>query len=341
MTPNSEENNGFSTPILILSFNRPESTRKLIESLRPLKPRKIYFAVDGPREGLNADLEKVSNTRAAQSEFNWPVELSTRFLDKNLGCKLAISSAIDWFFENEDLGIILEDDCIPTPEFLNFASNMLNKYRNIERIMQISGSSFFPEIANYDYNHYFSKLPVIWGWATWRRAWKNFEFNTISSAVDDPKKLIYDYYDNNLISKWFHRYYIESLSPKASAWSPHWIFSIIRNNGLTVMPMANMVRNIGMTDDSTHAFSKSFLEFDRFSIGQLPNLPDPIEIEANEKLDKLRFKVIRRTDPNTFLLRRAKVFLLRKIYVWIPQQVKESVKKSTSKSKLATKFLQK
>ena len=328
------------TPILILGFNRPEDMRRLIEALRLIKPMRIYFAVDGPRNHIEGEKERVLATQNLIKEFNWPSKIESRFLETNAGCKIAISSAINWFFEKEDYGIILEDDCIPTLEFITFATRMLDKYKNEEQVMHISANSFFPDLPDFEFNHYFSKLPGVWGWATWKRAWNKFEFNTQFDSTINADELITEFYQNKAISKWFIRYYHESLSPNASAWSPHWIFSMIRNNGLSVTPMANLVRNIGFTSDSTHASSKSFQAFNDFKIGGLPDLPDPEGIAVENFLDKLRFQVTRKTDPNLFIMRRAKIFILPKIYSISSHRMKKRVKKVTARRNRLKKFLQ-
>lgn len=328
------------TPILLLGYNRPDNMRKLIEALRPMKPTRIYMSVDGPKIHKEADQAKVLATQELRSEIDWDCHVETRFLDINYGCKIAISSAIDWLFEHEECGIILEDDCIPTQEFIIFAARMLSKYEQQEQVMHISGNSFFPNDPDYEFNHYFSKLFNVWGWATWKRAWDKFEFNSQDDLTINANKLISNYYQNRTLSNWFLRYYRESLSQKASAWSPHWVFSVIRNGGLAVTPMANLVKNIGFTYDSTHASSKSFQAFNDFKIGGLPNLSDPKNIVVEDFLDRFRFKVIRKTDPNLFFLRRLKLSVLPKVYRVLPNRMKTAVKKVTSRSEILTKFLQ-
>ena len=334
-------NNEISTPILIIGFNRPEHMQKLIEALSLIKPTTVYFAVDGPRDGIDGERQRVIATQNLIKAVSWPSKIETRFLSSNAGCKIAVSSAIDWFFENEEYGIILEDDCIPTFEFISFATRMLIKYANDEHVMHISANSFFIREPNYEFNHYFSKLPGVWGWATWKRAWDKFEFNSTRVGTRTAAELITNYYQNRAISNWFIRYYRESLSPNATTWSPHWTYTIIRNNGLSVMPTVNLVRNIGFTADSTHAYSKSFMAFNDFIFGGFPDLPDPREIVSNNFLDKLRFQVIRKTDPNLFIMRRIKVFMLPKIFKVLPTELKQRAKRLTSKSEMLTKFLQK
>jgi hypothetical protein len=305
-----------------------------------MAPTRIYFAVDGPRNHVEGDKERVQATQELISEFTWLSKVESRFLSSNAGCKIAISSAIDWFFENEDYGIILEDDCVPTVEFITFATKMLDKYQNEEQVMHISANSFFLDVPEYEFNHYFSKLPGVWGWATWKRAWNKFEFNTQINQSINADELINEFYKNRTISQWFIRYYRESLSPNASAWSPHWIFSMIRNDGLSVTPMANLVRNIGFTSDSTHASSKSFQAFNDFKFGGLPDLPDPSYIVVDNFFDRSRFRAIRKTDPNLFIMRRIKLFVLRNSYAILPARIKNKVKRLTSKSELLTKFFQ-
>ncbi len=339
MKENQSEDVGF--PVLILSFNRPEFTKRLITALGYYKPSRVYFAVDGPRVGRVDDVGHVMETRELVNSIDWPAEIKTRFSEENLGCKIGISSAIDWFFECEESGIILEDDCIPTTDFFPFVDKMLEKYKNDERIMHISGSSFFPEKPDYSYNHYFSHLPSVWGWATWKTSWSKFRFQEKIESKSAAEDLIASYFSNREISNWFKRYFYESLTPEATVWSTHWIYSIIENDGLAVNPIANLVRNIGFIPNSTHASSESFQIFEGFEFGGLPDTPDPTVAVVNIGLDRLRFRVIKKSDPNLFIGRRIKIRILAWVYRFTPKSLKSVVKIFTTRNEALTRFLQK
>ena len=131
------------SPVLFLVFNRPDTTRRVLEAIRQAQPSQLFIAADGPREGKSGEAEKCADVRRIVNEgIDWDCEVKTLFRDKNLGCKVAVSRAIDWFFEHVEEGIILEDDCLPHPTFFRFCEELLNKYRDDERIGQISGDNF-------------------------------------------------------------------------------------------------------------------------------------------------------------------------------------------------------
>ena len=154
------------TPVLFLVFNRPDTTAQVFEAIRQAKPPRLYVASDGAREDKEGELEKVKQVREIVSQVDWNCEVKTLFRDKNLGCKIAVSSAIDWFFEQEEMGIILEDDCLPHPTFFRFCQELLERYRDDERIGMISGNNFQFGRKCTDYSYYFSMYSHIWGWAS-------------------------------------------------------------------------------------------------------------------------------------------------------------------------------
>jgi hypothetical protein len=162
-------------PVLILAFSRPDVTAKVIEAIRAARPSRLFFAVDGPREGREAEREKVMQVRRLAQRVDWDCELRTLFREANLGCKVSVSQAITWFFEQVEDGIILEDDCVAHPSFFPFAADLLDRYRDDERVVMISGDNFQLGRRRTVYDYYFSRYTHIWGWATWRRAWKLYD----------------------------------------------------------------------------------------------------------------------------------------------------------------------
>src|SRR5258708_3549575 len=169
----------FNTPILFLIFNRPFPTRRVFAEIRKARPAKLFVAADGPRPDKPEDLETCRETREIIKDIDWPCEVQTLFRDKNLGCGVAVSGAITWFFQNVEQGIILEDDCLPDPSFFPFCTELLERYKDDERILLISGN--FLQQKNKKFmvkaSYYGTLIPHLWGWASWRRAWAKYDFN--------------------------------------------------------------------------------------------------------------------------------------------------------------------
>ena len=164
-----------NTPVLFLIFNRPETTEIVFSVIRKAEPPRLYVAADGPRPDYPNDAESCEIVRAIATDVNWDCKVKTLFRDQNLGCKLAASKAIDWFFEQELEGIILEDDCLPDQSFFWFCQELLGKYRDDTRIMHIGGTNFQFGKERTKYSYYFSRYAHVWGWASWRRAWKFYD----------------------------------------------------------------------------------------------------------------------------------------------------------------------
>ena len=125
-------------------FNRPDTTKQVFETIRKARPAQLFVAADGPRENRPDEAEKCAEVRRiVDNGIDWDCKVHRLYRDKNLGCKIACSSAIDWFFEHVDEGIILEDDTLPHPTFFQFCEELLKRYRDDERIMLISGGIIF------------------------------------------------------------------------------------------------------------------------------------------------------------------------------------------------------
>ncbi len=161
----------FQTPILFLIFNRPDTTKRVFESISRVKPTKLYIAADGARKNKVGEVLLCQETRNIIELIDWECEIKTLFRTENLGCKIAVSSAIDWFFENEEQGIILEDDCLPHPSFFGYCETLLNYYKDDLRIGHIGGDNFQKGKKRGEGSYYFSQYYFIWGWAIWKLAW--------------------------------------------------------------------------------------------------------------------------------------------------------------------------
>ncbi|MEA3452423.1 MAG: hypothetical protein U9Q83_11050 [Bacteroidota bacterium] len=237
-------------PILFLVFNRPENTKKVFSAIRDAKPEKLFLAADGPRKDVPEDKEKCRITRNIATDVDWDCELKTLIRDKNLGCGLAVSSAITWFFENVEEGIILEDDCLPSQSFFSFCEIMLEKFRNDERIMMVTGFNQFGEWNSDKYDYFFSR-GGIWGWATWKRAWRHFSMEIPDINSEDCKYALKSVYPDSKIFKMRYKQ-IYNASKKQNVWGYLWIYARVMNNGLSVTSSRNLIKNIGFGDGATH-----------------------------------------------------------------------------------------
>jgi hypothetical protein len=237
-------------PVLLVIFNRPEKTRRVIDSLRMVKPEQIFIAADGPRDERSDDNEKCSSARQVVGEIDWPCSLQTRFLDKNLGCDPSVSSAISWFFEHVHQGVILEDDCIPHPDFFRFSSEMLERYKDDKRIMQVSGLSPYPE-RDCQYDYHFSGSFRCWGWGTWRRAWSLYSdsLEQYDKHIKQILPLYYPIYAGYLNRLNLYRVFRQG---ERDNWDFKWNIACYAQNALSVVPEKNLMANIGFDKEGTH-----------------------------------------------------------------------------------------
>lgn len=234
----------FETPILFLIFNRPDTTKIVFEKIKEQKPKHFYIAADGPRSGKENEAQKCEEARSIINEIDWDCEVKTLFREENLGCKRAVSDSITWFFDNVDEGIILEDDCLPSESFFSYCEEMLEKYRNDTRIMHISGENPIDEKCN-DESYYFSKIPHIWGWASWKRAWVKYdvEFQNFDKFIEN--NVINDIFEKKEAQKYWNKIFLRVKEGKINTWDYQWTYALFVNNGLSINPNKNLVSNIG------------------------------------------------------------------------------------------------
>lgn len=247
-----------NTALLFLIFKRPDVTAQVFEVIRQVQPAKLYIAADGARSGQIEETEKVLKTRQlVLNGIDWPCEVKTLFRDTNLGCRMAVSSAIDWFFEHEDEGIILEDDCLPNLTFFQFCEELLEYYRHDTRVMAISGNNFQQGRLRGKYSYYFSQMPYCWGWATWQRAWSKYNI-----AIENFQEIIkessfIEFTHNHIANRMWLKKINDAYNKKNDSWAYLWNFTNFVNHSLTVIPQINLVTNIGFGTDATHTVNKN------------------------------------------------------------------------------------
>lgn len=248
-------------PVLFLVFNRPETTIRVFEQIRTYKPTQLFIAADGARENKIGEAEKCEVVRKIATQIDWDCEVKTLFREKNLGCKAAVSGAINWFFENVEEGIILEDDCLPNESFFLYCQTMLERYRNNDNVMHINGFTYSNEKTNY----HFTNLPLVWGWASWRRAWLKYdiEMTNIETGFKKMDKLVSSNYFYSSAMKLLS---LEVFFNEINTWDVQWNFSVIKNNGICVQTGVNFISNIGYGADATHTICENDVNSNRKTI---------------------------------------------------------------------------
>ncbi len=244
----------YSVPILIIAWRRPKMVSRLIDSLRKVKPINLYIACDGARYGNKDEAKKVKLTRETlEREIDWPCTKTLLYKDFNQGCKVGVSSAISWFFQHVEEGIILEDDCIPHQDFYFYCSELLDKYRDDERVWCISGDNCQNGIARGDDSYFFGLIPLIWGWATWRRCWNKYDVEISKWPLLCDSNLLPGHFTNKFEYLYWKQIWDELYYRKLPCtWDYQWCFTCISNNGLTAFPNTNLISNIGFGVDATH-----------------------------------------------------------------------------------------
>jgi hypothetical protein len=243
---------GYGVPILLIVFNRPDTTSRVFEAIRKIRPKALYVAADGPRPGRDGERSVCDRVRAIATNVDWECNVHTRFLEENKGCKLAVSGAIDWFFSCVEEGVILEDDCLPVASFFPFCEELLARYRADPRVMHIGG--YKPRYVDRDaYAYNFGRYTHIWGWATWRRAWQKYD---VDMKILDQADMQFDDYEifcEKSVTR--HLLLVLQLVRRGviNTWDYQWNLAVRVNSGLCVRPAINLVENIGKNHaDGTH-----------------------------------------------------------------------------------------
>ena len=244
-----------TVPVAIVFFNRIEPLKQLVARLTEVKPPKIYLISDSARDRREGEAEKVTECRKFMANLPWTCEVKSNFAEKNMGCRARVTSGLDWVFEQEDRAIILEDDCIPEPEFFSWAEKMLDRYADELKILSIGGTNLRPQLCDKRHDVIFSKYAMIWGWATWRRAWQK---------NDKDLLLFHDACERHHFKRWLGKWRAELywrylLTHVKTSWGYRWAFTHFVNEAYCVLPPVNLVENIGMTVvDATHTSSNPY-----------------------------------------------------------------------------------
>lgn len=244
-------NSGLATPVALFVFNRPSTTEVVFEAIAAQRPNVLLLIADGPRPTRIGEAEQCARVRQIVTRVNWQCDVRTNFAAKNLGCRLRMASGLDWVFSEVERAIILEDDCVPDPSFFRFCEELLERYANDTRVMQLSGFNRLGTTGDRGASYLYSKFGPIWGWATWRRAWQSYDVQMKSwPAVRTDTHLAL--YDSRRERRWRLSVFDKTYRNEIDTWDYQWAFAKMINSGLSVIPHRSLVANIGFGPDATH-----------------------------------------------------------------------------------------
>lgn len=247
----------FDTPIGLIIFNRPEKTARVLERLRALKPLHLLIVADGPR--TEQERSRCEATRAVIDTIDWDCTIRKNYSEVNLGCRRRVSSGISWIFEQVDQAIILEDDCLPEPSFFPYCAELLERYKDDARVMHISGDNFQQSNPRFSIpeSYYFSRVPHVWGWASWRRAWKLYDVDLSEWPTVKENQLLKKSLPEEAARLHWEHVFQQYYDKKIDSWDGQWVYCCLMHGGLSANPCVNLIENIGFDADATHSIDNA------------------------------------------------------------------------------------
>jgi hypothetical protein len=245
------------SPVAFIVFNRPDLTERVFQSIRQAQPRRLLVIADGPRVDRPGEAEKCAAVRAVIGQIDWECEVLTNYSETNLGCKQRVSSGLDWVFSQVEEAIILEDDCLPAPSFFPFCQELLEKYREDDRVSMICGTNYQQGNSRTGDSYYFSKYVHVWGWAGWRRAWKDYDVEIQTWPDCKAQNLLRSTFCNEYEQKLWIDAFDRVHSGGLDTWDYQWVYACLSQHRLSIVPDRNLISNIGFGTDATHTYMES------------------------------------------------------------------------------------
>lgn len=277
------------TPVVFIVFNRPKLTRLAFERIREARPAKLLVVCDGPRPDRPEDRDKVAAVRRLIDDgVDWPCEVLKNYSDDNLGCRARPASGINWAFSLLEEAIFIEDDCLADPSFFTFCDEMLERFRDDERIMHINGTNFIASHFRPETSYFFSKYVWVWGWAAWRRTWRHYDYTMAS--WDERLPALNGSFDSRREQAFWLSTFEEARKDwhAAQAWDFPWIYTCWTRGGLAVVPAVNLVENLGFGPDATHTNAVS--SHLRMTAENLSVVRHPAQVRRSRLCDDRMFR---------------------------------------------------
>lgn len=276
-----------NTAVLFITYKRLDTTIQVFESIRKAKPPRIYISSNTVK-----DEDECKNVQIVRDyiidNIDWECEVHKLFRTKHLSAKLSISGAIDWFFEHEEMGIILEDDCLPHPDFFLYCEIMLNRYRNSNNVMFISGDNFQDGIKRNNYSYYFSSYCNVWGWATWKRVWDHYSLSLSEFSEDDLVKILKHRFSSKEEQAYWKSVLMNVKQSMIDTWDYQINLTVWNLNGVSIIPNVNLISNIGFGNDATH--TKVINKDANLQTSSILPISSPNDIVINKEADRYYYK---------------------------------------------------
>lgn len=277
---------GLTTPVAFIIFNRREAAARVFAAIRAARPAKVFVIADGPRPGVASDAENCRATRAILDKVDWPCQVCRLFAQTNLGLRRNVSEGLDWLFQQTERAIVLEDDCLPDPSFFPFCEELLERYAEDPGVGMIGGTNFDPAAtapANGD-SYYFSQLPQIWGWASWRRAWQLCDHEMRAWPSLRQSGWLDQACSSRSARNFWRRHFddgFERHPDGLNTWDIPWFFACWYHKLMTIIPRTNLIANIGFGADAAHTKLRT-------RTSQLPTQPIgfPLQHPAMKAIDR-------------------------------------------------------
>lgn len=270
--------------VLFVIFNRPDTTERVFEQIRAAQPKRLYIAADAPRPNFPEDKALCKQAKDIVKHIDWECDVKTLYKKQNVGLKEGVSSAVTWFFKHEEEGIILEDDCLPANSFFKFCDTLLEKYRDDTRIRHITGCNFQQGKKWGNSSYYFSNRTHVWGWASWKRVWKDYDLNLNKYNKNEVRQQLLNIYNEPLIAENWANIFNQVKAGKINSWAYPLDFINFFNNGLVIIPNENLITNIGFGSNATNiTYNKSV--FDHIPVTEIDEITHPIFILPEKKAD--------------------------------------------------------
>lgn len=283
----------FTTPILLITFNRPNHVSKVLAELRKQQPAQLFVCQDGAREGNEIDRVRCQEVRDVINKLvDWPCELHTLYQEYNLGCGPGPAAGIEWFFSQVEMGIVMEDDCLPHPDFFGYCEELLHRYKDNEKIVFINTTLYDDRWKckfSYDFSHYM----VAGAWASWARAVKGFDLDLLNlDAKAFRRRMKRIVYSRAEYDWWYFKALeIQKDTNKKYYWDYQMLIHIYNIGGVTIIPCKNLVSNIGFDAEGTNTLNNDDNRGNRPVFGILP-LTHPNMVEVDKERDYLCFAKI-------------------------------------------------
>jgi hypothetical protein len=283
-----------NTPVALIIFNRPETTRRVFAEIRRVRPPKLFIIADGPRSNLPGDADKVAATRSIVEEVDWNCQVLKNYSDINLGCKNRVSSGIDWVFSVVERAILLEDDCLPHPTFFRYCEELLDEYAADDTVMHISGNNFQFGYEFGEGSYYYSRYPHVWGWATWRRAWERYDVGMRKWSDPEIREALLGKFNTQAEKRFWSTMWNGVQDGEIDTWDFQWVFACMSHNAFSIVPNVNLVSNIGFGKNSTHTNRTSLVGAMDTHAMDFPLVRPPdfrVSIDADANVGRLFFRL--------------------------------------------------